>query len=267
MSRTGFDNMTEGGPIRTSDLIRKRASVYDWDEGAQKQKVSSFLYGSHAYSAGGLYSSAADLSRWIAALDSGKLLTQASAQQMWTPQKLGGGVEGTFGVGWVIGTYRNRRTVGHSGGPALADILRFVDDKLTILVLTNQQKMYPFLAQGVADILVPPPPRTDASIPDKDEKTTQSLKALLQELSAGKVDTSRFTPEAQQQFVPMLTGFALPFLRSLEPLRSFDLLEERTAEGGKTVRRYRAWYGNKPIVWMFELTPDGRVSNMSPTPE
>ena len=33
--------------------------------------------------------------------------------------------------------------------------MRFVDDKLTIIVLTNQQKMFPALAEGVADIIAP----------------------------------------------------------------------------------------------------------------
>jgi hypothetical protein len=34
----------------------------------------------------------------------------------------------------------------------LADVVRFVDDRLTIAVLTNQQHLMPYLAMGVADL-------------------------------------------------------------------------------------------------------------------
>jgi hypothetical protein len=48
--------------------------------------------------------------------------------------------------------HHGRKVVGHSGGPALADIVRVVDDRLTIAVLTNQQHLLPYLAMGVADL-------------------------------------------------------------------------------------------------------------------
>ncbi|RDC62743.1 hypothetical protein AHMF7616_01337 [Adhaeribacter pallidiroseus] len=35
---------------------------------------------------------------------------------------------------------------GHSGGPALADFVRFDDRKETFIVLTNQRSFYPYLA-------------------------------------------------------------------------------------------------------------------------
>jgi CubicO group peptidase (beta-lactamase class C family) len=107
------------------------------------QKAFSFLVASHSYSAGGIYASAADLAKWASALDAGRLLAPAYQEQMWIPPRLDGGAVGSFGVGWAVGRYHGRRTVGHSGGPALADILRFPDDKLTIIVLANQQKCTP----------------------------------------------------------------------------------------------------------------------------
>ena len=75
---------------------------------------------------------------------------------MWSGQRLKDGSEGEFGLGWIIETYRGRKVVGHSGGPALADIKRFVDEKLTIIVLTNQRKLNPDLARSIADVLNQP---------------------------------------------------------------------------------------------------------------
>lgn len=267
MKNTRFSNETDRGPARVADIVPNRASVYNWEGG--EQRVFSFLFAPHSYSAGGLYSSAADLARWITALDGGNLLTAQSLERMWTPPIFGegsGAAPGSFAIGWTVQQYRGRRTVGHSGGPALSDILRFPEEKLTIIVLANQQMMYPYLAQGVADLLIPASSLPDKGMEDRDEATTTLLKAVLADAAHGTADPARFTPEAQQQIVPVLTGFALPFFRSLEPLGRFTLLEERE-KGDVRTRRYRAWYGKKPILWRFDLTREGKIISMQPTPE
>jgi CubicO group peptidase (beta-lactamase class C family) len=150
MTASGFDGAVESGLIRKSELVRHRTSIYDWQGGAQKNQA--FLFPNWTYPAGGLYSSAADLARWAAALDEGKLLKPETLRQMWTPARLNDGQTGPFGIGWIVAEHQGRKVVGHSGGPALADVVRFVDDRLTIAVLTNQQHLMPYLAMGVADL-------------------------------------------------------------------------------------------------------------------
>ncbi|WP_204334169.1 hypothetical protein, partial [Klebsiella pneumoniae] len=61
------------------------------------------------------------------------------------------GKPAAFGVGWTAGTWHGVKVVGHSGGPALADILHADAEGLTVIVLTNQQRYYPLLARRVAD--------------------------------------------------------------------------------------------------------------------
>ncbi len=111
------------------------------------------MYPSWTYTAGGLYSSASDLATWAAALDGGKLLPPSSLAEMWANQRLEDGTSIPFGLGWVVESLRGRKVVGHSGGPALGDIVRLVEEKVTIIVLTNQQNFRPYLALGVADFL------------------------------------------------------------------------------------------------------------------
>lgn len=154
MTSTRFDNTTElpDHPVRVSNIVPRRASVYDWDRDAQR--LFAFLFPAWTYSAGGLYSSASDLAGWAAALDGGNLLTPESLREMWTRQRLNNGGEGPFGIGWIVDEHRGRKVTGHSGGPALADIVRFPDENLIIAVLTNQQNLRPYLAMGVADLLL-----------------------------------------------------------------------------------------------------------------
>ena len=265
MKSTKFDNATEDGPIRISDLVKQRASIYNWIEG--KPKTFAFLYPAWTYSAGGLYSSASDLSKWVIALDTGKLLSRASLEQMWARQKLNDGKDNSFGIGWVIKAYHGKKTVGHSGGPALADILRFPDEELTIIVLTNQQRLFPRLAEGVADLFIPAPPiREIRGIADTDAKLTLILWEVLLDAAQGKVNADLFNSEAQKSLVPAFRDFGPVFFSSLDPLQSFVLIEQ-SAEGERRIRRYRALFGKKPIIWTFVLSKDGKIISMEPTSE
>src|SRR5207302_2745532 len=114
---------------------------------------SSYFYPIWSYAAGGLYSTVNDLTRWLTALYRGELLRPESLQEMWTAQRLASGENGQFSPGWVVYQHRGRAAIGHSGGPALADIVRFPQDGLTVVVLCNSQDRLPDLAPGVADLI------------------------------------------------------------------------------------------------------------------
>ena len=261
---TCFDNATDRDGIRVADLIPNRASVYEW--GAGRQRVFQFLFGAHAYSAGGLYSTTADLARWIVALDTEMLLSLASQEDMWTPQRLLNGESASFSMGWVVGSYRGQRTVGRSGGPALADILRFPDARLTVIVLANQQRLYPWLAQGIADRLITFKTTEAEGIEDRDPETTRHLENVLQAAATGKADAAWFTPEAQERFLPAINNFLPLFFNGLEPVKSFVPIE-RKIEGDEVMLVYRAVYGTKPIRWTFNLTHPGKLKGFEARPE
>jgi hypothetical protein len=58
---------------------------------------------------------------------------------MWSPVKLNDGSTYPYGFGWELGSFRGRRLVYHGGGgPGIrTKFARFVDDRLTIVVLIN----------------------------------------------------------------------------------------------------------------------------------
>lgn len=292
MENTSFDHSTNDGPFRVANVIPNRAGVYSWEEG--EQRIFWFHFGSHAYTAGGLLSTPRDLAKWAAALDSGKFLSDESLRHMFGSSAsdivdvaaagdeaapVGGDAaadsgSGTvrsdpqFGIGWVRGIYRGRPTVGHSGGPALADILRFPDEKLTIVVLANQSKMYPYLAQGVADILVPAPAAAalEATLSDSNPALTGRLKAFLAAASTGEIPEEAFTFQARTELIPQLRPFLIPYARSLGAPTDLYLVEE-TTENDLVVRVYRTIYGKKHVQWRFDLSADGLIASLRPTPE
>ena len=70
-----------------------------------------------------------------------KLLKQATLHQMWTNAKLNDGeIVPSSGLGFALTPFRGRKRVGHSGGGGLGfatTFTRFVDEKISVIVLTN----------------------------------------------------------------------------------------------------------------------------------
>lgn len=143
-----FEDAVETGLTRTAEVIPGRARVYQWQ--GQRQRLHWFRYPPHTYAAGGAFVSLRDLAAFLLALDQGKLLGPGR-EVLWTPFRLNDGRSASFGAAWAVGTLAGRPWGGHSGGPALADVMYFPKERLGVIVLTNQQRLAPALARALAE--------------------------------------------------------------------------------------------------------------------
>jgi len=114
---------------------------------------------------GGVYSSLEDLARWDRALARHTLLSAADMQPALTPVAVPGGAvneEGKpvqYGFGWYLDPYRGRARMYHDGETCgfRTTIQRFVDERLTVIVLANRIDLdVDALALKVADLFAPP---------------------------------------------------------------------------------------------------------------
>ena len=144
--------------ISEADVIPNRASGYRLVKGEIKNQewVAPLV---NTTADGSLYFSVLDLAKWDAALYTEKLLKRASLEQMWTPAKLLNGEPnpGHYGFGWRIQTVRGHRVIGHNGAwqGFETTIQRYVDDRLTVAVLTNLEAAEPsIIAHHVAEMLL-----------------------------------------------------------------------------------------------------------------
>ena len=152
---TGFDHPQEDGPTRRADVIPGRTGVYRWE--GDRQRTAEYYYWTPANSSGGAFACVGDLARWAVAMDEGKLLSPESEHFAATPFRLVDGGAAPWGVVFTTGTIRGYRWYGHPGGPALGDIVRVPDQKLTVVVLSNQKAMYPNTASVIAQLYLPKP--------------------------------------------------------------------------------------------------------------
>jgi CubicO group peptidase (beta-lactamase class C family) len=132
--------------ISEADIIPDRAAGYRLVKGELKNQewVAPMI---NTTADGSLYFSINDLAKWDAALYTDKLLKRSSLQQMWTVAKLKNGQpnSGHYGYGWSIEEKKGHKVVGHGGSwqGFKTHISRYVDDKLTVVVLINQADAEP----------------------------------------------------------------------------------------------------------------------------
>jgi CubicO group peptidase (beta-lactamase class C family) len=254
LSATGFAMATDG-EVRTGELILKRASIYGWT--GQRQRTSEFFFEQLGYGAGGLYSSARDLATLFSALDKGKLLSSQSLQAIMTPASLPNGRKSGFGIGWTARDYHGVPVVGHSGGPALADVLRIPGQGRTIIVLTNQQVFYPMLAERLADLTLPELP--PGKVEDDRPIVAANLTSLFGAVAAEK-DHRPFVAAGKDPTEPLRSGFGKALIEAIGPLRSLSLV--RVEPDGSRV--FRLQFQRKQFDWIVKADAAGRISDLRP---
>jgi CubicO group peptidase (beta-lactamase class C family) len=142
--------------ISEADIVPNRAAGYRLVKGELKNQewVAPMV---NTTADGSLYFNILDLAKWDAALYTEKLLKRSSLDLMWTPVKLKNGHpnKGNYGFGWFIEQRAGHRCIHHDGswqGFETA-IDRYVDDRLTVVVLSNLEGAEPGkITQHVAEI-------------------------------------------------------------------------------------------------------------------
>jgi CubicO group peptidase (beta-lactamase class C family) len=142
--------------ISEADIVPNRSAGYRLVKGELKNQewVSPTV---NTTADGSLYFSIMDLAKWDVALYTEKLLKRSSLDEMWTVAKLNNGQpnSGHYGFGWFVVTKNGHRVVEHEGAwqGFETQISRYVDDKLTVVVLTNLDDAKPeVFADRVAEM-------------------------------------------------------------------------------------------------------------------
>jgi len=261
LTHTGFTMLREQGPVRVAGIMPGRARVYGWRDGEQRDE--EFLYPVYAYAAGGLYSSARDIATLMAALEGGRLLKPESFGLLTTPAKLIDGRDGSFGVGWTFDRYRGLPTVGHTGGPALADVMYVPSERLTVIALTNQRRFYPLLAHAIADLKLPAGAEA-APIADTRPELTAALRKALEAAADGKIDSAAYSEAGQRGAVPFYQDFGQAMLLAVGAIRDVALMDERAASNGELRRRYQVTFERRSIAFVVHTDAAGLLSEIRP---
>lgn len=119
--------MADSGYDSPTTVLKRRASGYK----SSGEQNADFLDMSLPHAAGSLYSTVDDLLKWAPE----KLISTESFAKMTTPGK------GKYAYGLIIDELKDHRVQAHGGGINGFNtfLARFPDDKLTVVVLANQE--------------------------------------------------------------------------------------------------------------------------------
>ena len=155
--------------ISDADIIPNRASGYEiHGDKLQNQEWVSPTFNSTAD--GTLYFNVLDLAKWDEALYGTTLLKQSSLDRIWTVYPLNDGKPNPahYGFGWEVNSMNGHKVIEHGGAwqGFTCEISRYVDDNLTVVVLTNldaghsrPNQIAHRIAGMVSPALMPPPPK------------------------------------------------------------------------------------------------------------
>ncbi len=255
--------------ISEADIIPNRSAGYALVDGVLKNQewVSPTM---NSTADGALYTDIPDMAKWDAALYTEKLVKKSSLAQIWTPVKLNNGNTYPYGFGWDIDEVNGHRLIQHDGAwqGFTTQISRYVDDKLTIVVLTNLDSGHSdpdIIAHNVAGFYIPAvKPAPLAPVEGVDPNVTALVRSTIEQLAAGKADPKSFAPELREALFPDAAMEIRQELTADGKLLSLVPVARRTETGPtgypNQVYTYRAKFERKTLDIPFAQDSDGKIS-------
>jgi D-alanyl-D-alanine carboxypeptidase len=245
-------------------IIRNRATGYEW---RNNQLVGRDYDLTDIFAAGAIVSTVMDLAKWEMALRGDNFFKKESKAQMWTPATLTDGKPYPYGFGWRFSEIRGRKLVAHSGQTAGfgANLSRYIDDDLTVIVLTNlgELGMGTLLANGIAKTYVPALSlKAMKAQPDADAKISQTVSTALRERLANKFNPDLLTADLIRSLSTERAKTANHRIASFGEIKSFVFIGSETINGRK-IYRYKAETPKRIFLWRFAVNDEGKISEMT----
>jgi CubicO group peptidase (beta-lactamase class C family) len=229
-------------------IIPMRATGYE-QQGDQIVNLAPIRY--RVFLPGGaatLVSTVDDLARWNDALDSGRVLSPASTERMFTSFRLKDGSETHYGYGWDLGSYEGHRVQEHAGGTFgfLSYMVRMPQDHLFVAILTNRSFATPPIqatTHRIAAIALGVPVAEPPAVP----LSPADLDRIAGTYRGPDVGTFTVTHEGTAAFVQTPAFGKLPLIPTSPLTFRTDLVLwtwtfELDAAGGKAAHaRVREW--------------------------
>ena len=254
--------------ISEADIVPHRAAGYEWKHGAL-QNQSWVAPRLNTTADGSLYLTARDLARWDQALYGDQILDARLRQASFTPAKLNDGSDAPYGLGWFVDKVKGRRHIHHGGAwqGFRSYLCRYVDDKLTVVILANSDSARPSRFAGMVaghyvPALIDPPVK---AIADHDPAVTARVREIAVRLTAGEMPAG-LSPEVQAKFSPQTLTRVAGFMKEIGALRSVELLANKEEEQGRSFR-YRFNYAGETMIANLTIGKDGEVGKYSFSPE
>jgi D-alanyl-D-alanine carboxypeptidase len=251
--------LTSTRTTTATDIVPHRASGYETSGG----KVKNADIWIALRPSGAFLSTVLDLAKWDNALDSGKILTAATRDQMWTPVRLTDGTAHGYGFGWFVDEINGHRRVHHSGGVPgfVCEMEVFPDDRLTVIIMANignrdlEDMAVHVAAHYKRDLQSAEMP----ALSDIGTVRSSAVRLLLADLAAGRLPTDSITPQLRNELAEQKNAGVFDVLQSFGPLLSTDLIQQQVRDG-RTLYTFRIAYRYITLFAECSASDDNKLS-------
>jgi CubicO group peptidase (beta-lactamase class C family) len=250
--------------ISDKDIVPNRASGYEKAESGALYNQTYVSPALNRTADGSLYSTVLDLMKWDRALYGDAVLPQTTLERMWRidPHRNGQRPLYHFGYGWENNRLRDQRLVEYDGNwqGFQAVISRYVDKKLTVILLTNLSLCRTEqLGHAVAGLVDPDLTPYPESIPDSDPGKTAEFRGFLDKIAKDGGDPDRLSTAAAARLVPAAMNTLRRDLRERGPILRLSLAEQR---GGGARRVYRVEEKDMVEFFTVSYSQDSRIDDI-----
>ena len=250
--------MTRTRTTTVTVIVPDRANGYSMTgRGPQNADVWFALRPSGAF-----ISTVVDMAKWDAALSSDLVLTAATKEQMWAPAKLNDGSTAKYGYGWFVEPVNGHRRVYHDGGlPGFrTTMVRFPDDKLTIILLSNLDSAeIPKMARMISGFYLPAvAPVPEKALTDTEPEITAKVRSLIDGFINGNLDKNLLAPDIAAEINDRMVKILSTELSSSGKINAVTLVE-KTVKNDKRTYRYRLDYKNDSFYFVCTFDKDNKI--------
>ncbi len=256
-------DMTRTRIISDTDIVLDRASGYEMREDGTLYNQTYVSPALNRTADGSLYSTVLDLVKWDGALYGDSVLPQAQLQRMWRidPHRNGQRPLYHYGYGWENNRLRDHRVIEYDGNwqGFQAVMSRYVDKKLTIILLTNLSLCRTErLGHTVAGLVDPDLKAYPESIPDSDPGKTAEFREFLDQVMKDG-DSVRLSAAARERLVPAAMSTLRRDLRERGPILKLALADERAAHARRV---YRVEEKDMVEFYTVSYLPDSSIDDI-----
>lgn len=269
-----FDFMRERifiplGMTKTADrdpqfVIPLRANGYEWRDNRHNGRDGNLT---DLMGAGSIVSTINDMTKWEAALRGDKFLSAESKKMIWTQFTFNNGKLSPYGFGWRISDVREHKLIGHTGQTAGfgAAIFRYVDDDVTVIVLTNlgETGMGSLIAADVAKQYIPNMSlKAVTTRVSADPAVTEKLSAAIRGRFNGSIDDQLFTAQLARSLNAQRAKDLSARIRQFAPLISIEIVKRENVDGKDTITCI-VNTSQRIFLWKVVTDESGKIAELS----
>ncbi len=221
------------------------------------------------YPDGGVNTTALDLVKWDDALDSGRVVNEKLLKMMMTPGPHGAETTYNYGFGLGIDSAYGHREIAHQGEWTgySGENVTFPDDRFVVILLSNTDGFNEeFLAREIFAIFEHPSLAEHAveltSVAGENPRATRLAQIVLAELTAGRLDSTKLTPDLNKQMTPLHVAALQRMLAGYGRLKRMIFLgRDAHTEGVSEI--YRLFYPSAVVSYWVQLGSNGDVQDVS----